>query len=236
MSDTLQDLTALLLCGGKGERLRPLTQSMPKPLVPVRGRPIVSYVVGGLRARGIRRLVVATGFQASKMAAYFKEDHQDLDVTLVDSGDADILERLRACAKHLQGDFLVLYGDTLADVDLEALADFHRSHPGKATVTVWPMRSPFGVLEFGDMSRIRSFKEKPVLDKWINIGYFYFDRDALSLCPDSKGFAEFLTGLVEREELYGFRHEGVHITVNTQQELAEAERRIEDFQAGIEHG
>lgn len=222
MSATLQ---VILLCGGKGERLRPLTEDLPKPLIPIKGKPLLGHIVEHLRKHSIREYIAAVGYKADKIKNYFEKE---LNVTaqLVDSGDADIVKRLAACAPLINGPFLVLYGDTLSNVDLDDLIAFHRARPQKATVTVWPLRSPFGLLEVNDDGKVLSFQEKPTLDKWINIGYFYFEAEALAWMKDFEHFEDFLVHLVAKGELNAYRHKGVHITVNTVNDLKEAEDNI----------
>ena len=222
---------ALILCGGKGERLRPLTESIPKPLVPLKGRPILSYLLDHLRKFGIRDVIIAAGFQAEKINSFFLENHRDLTVTIVNSGDVDIIERIRACSPHIKGDFLLFYGDTLADVDLDALQQFHLSSQAKATMTLYPLKSQFGLAELDCDGNVTSFQEKPTLDKWINIGNFYFDHEALAWMKDYSSYAGFLESLGLQRKLKGFKHCGIHITVNTFRELAEAEENIHEFTA-----
>jgi len=166
--------TVLILCGGKGERLRPLTDSTPKPLVHLQGRPILSYLLDHITKFNLTNIVIAAGFQAKKISAFFEENHRDLDVTIVNSGDVDIMDRIKACAPYIKGDFILLYGDTLADVDLGRLQEFHFSHDSKATITLWPLKSQFGLAELDQEGNVTSFREKPTLDQWINIGHFYF--------------------------------------------------------------
>lgn len=223
--------TVLILCGGKGERLRPLTETTPKPLVQIRGQPILSHLLGHLRQYGLDDILVAAGFQAEKIQQYFRENHLDLKVRIVDSGDVDIIERIKACAPYIQGDFLLLYGDTLANVNLDQLQMFHSSHPGKATITLWPLRSQFGLAELDSDGNVTDFKEKPVLDKWINIGHFYFDKEVLSWMKEFNSYAVFLESLSASRKLRGYKHDGVHITVNTLRELEEAERDIDQFRS-----
>ncbi|MCX5788620.1 MAG: nucleotidyltransferase family protein [Elusimicrobia bacterium] len=222
---TPNDLQAVLLCGGKGERLRPLTADLPKPLVPIKGKPILGYVVGHARKHAIKDFIVAVGYKAGKIKRYLERELK-IKAALVDSGDVDIIKRIVDCAPHIKGDFIVLYGDTLSDVNLKELARFHRGRPEPVTITVWPLRSPFGVLEVTDDGQILSFKEKPLLDRWINIGYFYFEREALAWMKDFEHFEDFLHHLVTKGKMNAFRHTGIHITVNTHQELREAERNI----------
>ena len=223
------EVTIIVLCGGKGERLRPLTESVPKPLVHLKGRPIVSYLLDHVQKYSPGKIVIAAGFKAEKMDAFFKDNHRDLNVTIVNTGDVDIIVRIKACAPQISGDFIVLYGDTLADVNLDQLQTFHRTHGQKATITLYPFTTQFGLAELDQDGNVTSFKEKPTLDKWINIGNFYFERDVLSWMGDFATFAAFLEFLGDKKTLKGFKHRGVHITVNTLRELDDAEAHIHEF-------
>ena len=222
-------VTALILCGGKGERLRPLTDTLPKPLVPLRGRPILSYLLDYLKQYGVRDVVIAAGFQAGMIHKFFDENYRDLNVKIVDSGDVDIIERIKSCASHIDDDFLLLYGDTLADVDLDRLQEFHFSHDLKATITLWPLKSQFGLFELDPDGNVINFREKPTLNQSINIGYFYYEKEVLAWMKDFSGYAEFLEFLANQRKLKGFMHHGVHLTVNTLRELEDAEQLIEEF-------
>ena len=224
-----QKVTALILCGGKGERLRPLTVSVPKPLVCIKGRPILSYLLDHVKKFGITDIVIAAGFQAEKIDAFFREHHRDLTVKIVNSGDVDIIERTQACSTHIAGDFVLLYGDTLADVNFSRLQEFHYSHNAKATITLYPLKSQFGLAELDQDGSVTSFQEKPTLDKWINIGNFYYENEVLSWMRDFSSYARFLEFLASQRKLQGFKHRGIHITVNTLRELEDAEENIDEF-------
>lgn len=223
--------TVLILCGGKGERLRPLTEFIPKPLVHLKGRPILSYLLDHVKKFGMEDIVIAAGFQAEKINIFFQENHHDLNVTIVNSGDVDIIERIKACSPHIKGDFILLYGDTLADVDLNQLQEFHFSHNAKATITLYPLKTQFGLAELDQDENVTSFREKPTLDKWINIGNFYYEKEVLSWMNDFSSYARFLEFLGSQKKLKGFKHQGVHITVNTIRELEDAEEYIHEFAA-----
>ena len=224
-----KSVTALILCGGKGERLRPLTESIPKPLVHVKGRPILSYLLDHIQKFGIDDIVIAAGFKADKIEEFFRHNHRGLVVKIVDSGDVDIIERIRACAPHLRGDFILFYGDTLADVDLQKLQAFHLSQDAKATITLYPLKSQFGLATLDGDSNVTRFEEKPTLDRWINIGNFYYANEVLSWMKDFSSYAIFLEFLGREKKLKGYKHDGVHITVNTFRELEDAEQNIHEF-------
>ena len=233
---TLEEVTALILCGGKGKRLRPLTESTPKPLVPIKGKPILSYLLSHIQRSGIKKIVIAAGYKAEKIRDFFDKNHLDLDVTIIESGDVDIVRRIQDCASAIKGDFILFYGDTLANVDLSQLQTFHLSHDFPASITVWPLKSQFGLVEIDSENTVTSFMEKPVLNKWINIGNFYFEHKLLKTTYAFRSYVDFLEHLVSQRMLKSFKHLGVHITVNTLQELEEAETNINEFVSnGSEH-
>ena len=221
----------IILCGGKGERLRPLTQTIPKPLILIKGRPILAYLLDYLKKFNLMEIVVAAGYRADKIRDYFEGNHKDFKVTIVDSGDVDIINRIKDCSHLITDDFYVFYGDTLANVDLLQLQSFHHQENAKATITLYPLRSQYGLVEIDDDSVVIEFKEKPVLDKWINIGSFYFNYEVLGWMSEFTCYADFLEFMGSDRKIKGFRHYGTHITVNTIRELEEAEENIHEFTA-----
>lgn len=222
-------LKALLLCGGKGERLYPLTNSLPKPLIPINGIPILNYLISYLERYGFKDIFVAAGYKANKIHEYFERHHKNLNIKIIDSGDVDIIKRIQDAAEFIPGDFIMCYGDTLADVDFNKMIDYHRSHDGILTVTAYPLQSSFGVLDIGNKGKVQSFMEKPVLDKWINIGYFYFSRECIHHINTKSSFVDFLNEQIVMGQMYSFKHRGIHITVNTITELQNAEINISNF-------
>jgi glucose-1-phosphate cytidylyltransferase len=221
-----QDLKVLVLCGGKGERLKPYTENVPKPLIRIKDRPILSYLLSHFESYGFHKFVIAVGYKAETVIEYFEREHRDIQVEFVDSGDANIIDRIKDSSKYISGDFIMSYGDTLADVDLDGLIRFHQRHDGDVSLTCYPLQSQFGVLEIADTGKVTSFVEKPVLDKWINIGYYYFSERIMSQVNKHQTFLDFLHQITSEGNLYSYRHKGTHITVNTVKELQEAETNI----------
>jgi glucose-1-phosphate cytidylyltransferase len=229
----LEGLKVLLLCGGKGERLRPLTDVTPKPLVKIRGKPIIHYLISHFEKFGVRDFVVATGYRADQFEEYFLKHHRHLNIEMVNSGDADIVQRLKDCRNKLPGDFVICYGDTLANVNLSELISFHRSTSQPVTMTTYPLQTQFGIVDIDENNLVSSFVEKPVLDKWINIGYYIFNNEFLSALDEYSSFVNFLNSVVSQKKLSAYRHRGVHITVNTLKELDEAEENITSFEKAL---
>ena len=226
VKEVSRNLKVLILCGGKGERLNPLTNRTPKPLIPINGTPILTYLISYLELYGLKKIVIAAGHESGKIFEYFENHHKNLDIEIVDSGDVDIIERIRDAAEVIPGDFIMCYGDTLADVNLLELIEFHHKHKGNITITSYPLQSPFGILNIDGSGKMLSFAEKPILDEWINIGYFYFSRECIKHIDKSETFVDFLLGKTEKGDIFSFKHRGIHITVNTITELREAERNI----------
>lgn len=223
----MEDITAVLLCGGKGERLRPLTEHCPKPLVPLGGKPIVKHLVEYLLASRIKRFVFCVGYKAEMMHQFLSEDFPDQErFRAVDSGDATMTDRLVDARPHVVGRALVCYGDTLANVNIPALVEAHTASRASATLTTYPLQSPYGVVDSAEDGRIQSFREKPILPFWINIGFLLLEPDVLKELPRGSDMPQFLEGLATAGRFYAFRHEGSHLTVNTEKERAAAEQQL----------
>lgn len=223
----VDDVTAVLLCGGKGERLRPLTEHCPKPLVPLGGRPMLRHLVDYLLACGIARFVFCVGYRADMIHRFLGEHYPDRErFRAVDSGEASMTDRLVDARPHVPGRALVCYGDTLANVNLPALLAAHAANGASATLTTYPLQSPYGIVDSDASGRIQRFREKPVLPYWINIGFLVLEPEVLRGLDRGSDMPEFLDRLAAAGRLYAFRHEGSHLTVNTEKDRAQAEQQL----------
>lgn len=229
----LENLTVFILCGGKGERLKPLTESVPKPLIEINGKPIINYQLDYFKEFGVNNFVIAAGYKAQSFRDYFEHCHKDVEIDIVDSGDVNIIQRIKDSRSFLKNDFLLCYGDTLADVNIKSLLEFHKSHKGLVSMTTYPMQSPFGVIDMDHSGRVIDFREKPMLDHWINIGFMLFRKEVWNYLDRYNNFVDFLEALIPEKKLYSYRHRGIHITVNTIKELHEAEENITRFTDSI---
>lgn len=225
----MKEITALILCGGKGERLRPLTVDLPKPLVDIDNYPILGYLVDHIKKFNIRNIVVAVGYKAYKIQEFFRDKYTDLNISIVDSGDVDIVDRITDCSSYIKGDFIVFYGDTLANIDIVELQKYHYTHSKKLTMTLCPLKSQFGLVELDADSNVVEFMEKPTLDKWVNIGGFYCEQGVFEWMKDYSSYVDFLEATSFQKKIKGYKHTGVHITVNTLQELEDAKNDIHFF-------
>ena len=222
-------IKVILLCGGKGERLYPLTNDTPKPLVKIQDKSILAHIIDRLAKFHMNDLMILTGYKSNKVEGYIKEKYEKSNIQLIDSGDVDIIQRLKDALPYIDGDFMVLYGDTISNINISNLIKFHNLSNYPVTMAVWPLISQFGIVDIDDNDGVLGFKEKPKLDKWINIGYFYFNHNMSNLIKEASSFSQFLEKIASEGFLGAFKHEGIHITVNTVKELSEAQKNINNI-------
>ncbi len=202
----------VILCGGRGTRLRERTESVPKALVEIGGRPILWHVIRIYAAQGFERFLLATGYLGEAVAEFVAAEHwpDGVEVECVDTGlDTPTGGRIAALADRLQGEtFCATYADGVADVDLGALLDFHRGQGALGTMTVVRPHLQWGVAEL-DGESVAGFAEKPRSEHWINGGFLCFEAGALEyLDAESVLEREPLTALAGDGELRAYRHEG----------------------------
>lgn len=202
-----------ILCGGRGTRLREKTESIPKALVEIGGRPILWHVIAIYMAQGFRQFLLLTGHKGEQIADWVGKEQwpADVDVRCLDTGsDTPTGGRIKLAEPELAGaPFCATYADGVADIDLGDLTENHRSSGAAATVTVVRPTLQFGVADVGDDDRVQGFHEKPTLDHWINGGFFCFEPGVFEyLSQDSVLEREPLERLAADGELHAYRHQG----------------------------
>jgi mannose-1-phosphate guanylyltransferase len=182
---------AVIMAGGEGTRLRPLTNTRPKPLLPVLGRPCIEYTIRSMVRAGVEEIILALGYRSQDIRAALG-DGKDLGVELAYSyedmpmGTAGAVKLLQ---DRLDDTFLVGSGDTLTDADLTGLIKFHIDSKAEATMSLTEVAQPqqFGIVGTDASGRITRFKEKPgpeeVFSNVINAGTYVLQRDVLDLVP-----------------------------------------------------
>jgi NDP-sugar pyrophosphorylase family protein len=217
-------LEAVILAGGKGERLGEAAGGRPKALVEVGGRPIAAYQVEQLRSAGVDRVLVSC---AAGQEDAFEAALGGIGPEIVAVPETEPLGRgggirLAASARREHGDLFALNGDEVVDVDLSELLALHRARGAAATITVVPLRSPFGVVELDD-DLVTGFREAPRLEQWVSCGVYVLAEEAIARLPE-RGDHETTTfpELAAEGRLRALRHEGVWLTVNTPKDLRAA--------------
>jgi len=193
--------------------LQERTQSIPKPLVEIGGRPILWHVMQIYLAHGFRRFVLCTGYRAEMIDSFAASESWPSDAAircLPTGDDTPTGGRILQAARVLDGEsFCATYADGVADVDLQAVMAFHRDHGATATMTVVRPELQFGVAKLNGDGVVRGFVEKPRSEHWINGGFFCFEPAVIDvLANDSVLEREPLERLAARGDLRAYRHEG----------------------------
>lgn len=219
------DIKVVILAGGMGTRAYPHTEYLPKPMLPVNGKPIVIHVMRIFADQGYRNFVLSVGYRSDVIEDYFSGKSLEWEVEIEHTGDdTDTGGRIANC-RHLLGDvFMATYADGLAKVDLDELARFHAAHDGLATVTSVPLTSQYGTIESTHTGRILSFNEKPTLrEHWINCGFMVFDKAVFDHWEGDNLEREVLPRLSDKGLAYTYQSEAFFKSMDTYKDQMDIE-------------
>lgn len=223
-------MEAIILAGGKAERLGDAAEGRPKSLVDIGGRPLAAYQIALFAQAGVDRVLVSC---AAGQEELFERELGGLGVELVLVGEPEPLGRggglrLAATERRERGPLYAVNGDELFDIDLGELLRTHVEKGAAATITVAPLRSHLGVVDLGPDDVVVGFREAPLLPFWVNTGLYVLDDEAIARLPE-RGDHEATTfpELASEGRLRGFRHEGLWLTVNTPKDLRRAQEFVE---------
>ena len=234
IKNIFENLTVLILCGGKGERLKPITKTIPKPLVKIRNKEILSYIIDHLRSYGLNDIIIASGYKHAMIKKFFLKKYKNCNIKIINSGtNTEIIKRISEALKFSKKDILICYGDTLADINIKKLYKFHSASNYPVTMSSYEIKSNFGILDIRKNDSVVSYKEKPSLNIWFNIGYFIFNQKVFDLFSKFKKFEFLLKYLVEKSKIKSFKHRGLHITINSIKELDSARKTVREFEKKI---
>lgn len=212
----------VILCGGKGTRLREETEVKPKPMVLIGKEPILWHILNHYSVQGFRRFILALGYKGDQIEDFFKRRHltlppfspeRDWEIIFAHTGESTLKgSRLKRVEKHIRSDiFHLTYGDGLSNVNLRVLTKFHQRHGRIGTVTAVRPPSRFGELSLRGTA-VTAFEEKPQMGAgYINGGFFVFNKCFLdSLSSEKECDLEFgaLQKLARRDQLRAFKHHG----------------------------
>ena len=239
-------MKVVILAGGLGTRLREETEYRPKPMVHVGGRPILWHIMKTFAHFGLKEFLVCLGYRGELVKEYFlnyeamnndftirlgrggqltyhnQHDEQDFEVTLLDTGLETMTGgRVRRAIEYLADgeDFIVTYGDGLADIDIQALVRFHNDHGRIATVSAVRPVSRFGLMEL-DNEMVTKFSEKPTLSSWSSAGFFVLKPQVIDYLGGDDTVLEEdpIRRLASEGELLAYKHTGSFHVMDTYRE------------------
>ncbi|PYQ46391.1 MAG: nucleotidyl transferase [Acidobacteria bacterium] len=232
-------MKAVILAGGEGTRLRPLTLSVPKPVVPVVDRPFLRHQLDLLARASISEIVFSVAYQPERIQAVFGDGtalgrriHYAVEETPLGTGGA-----VKNAERHLDETTVVFNGDVLTDVDLPAVVRAHRESGAKATLVLTPVPNPaaYGLVETDASGRVKSFIEKPsdpsqITTDTVNAGIYVLDTSTLALMPPGQNHSierAFFPALLRRGDLVrAWVHRGYWIDIGTPEKYLQVHRDI----------
>ena len=232
-------MQALILAGGEGTRLRPLTTKIPKPVVPLANRPFISYMLDWLEGHGFDDIVMSCGFLAEGVRKVLGSgDRGGITIQYVEETEPlGTAGPVKLAEPMLQERFAVLNGDILTDIDLSSVVRFHESRGARVTLTLTPVEDPssYGVILTDDDGEVQAFIEKPqgeAPSNLINAGIYVLEREVVAAIPEGRAVSferEVFPSLVGAG-LYGIERGGYWLDIGTRERYLQATR---DILAGV---
>jgi mannose-1-phosphate guanylyltransferase len=224
--------TAVVLVGGSGLRCRPLTEDLPKCMIPLRGKPLIYWILTWLKDFGFEHAVLGVSYHKEIVIKYIKENDLNIKVDFSEhTQEGETGEGFRlAIKRHVPDEeFLAMNGDELTNMNLTKFIDFHLAQRGIATVAVSPMQSPYAVLEIKG-TNIIGFKEKPLLeDKLVSAGIYVFNHEICDYLPQVGKIEETAFPKLAKKGLlkaYPMGKNERWLTVNSVKDLSVAEKEF----------
>jgi glucose-1-phosphate cytidylyltransferase len=230
-------MKAVIFAGGMGTRISEESHLKPKPMIEIGDKPILWHIMKIFSSQGFNDFVICLGYKGYVIKEYFlnyflhnsdvtielkdnkvsvhNSNAEDIKVTLVETGlNTKTAGRLKRVKDHLQGeDFMLTYGDGLADINLKALVDYHKSHGKIASVTAIQPLGRFGVMQINNDNSVDVFKEKVRDDEgWINGGFFVLKPEVFNYLPENADEIMWedlpIQNLAKKDQLMAFQHHG----------------------------
>ena len=216
-------MKVVILAGGYGTRLSEYTKLIPKPMIKVKGKPLIYYIMKTYAKHGFKDFYIALGYKGKVIKSFFKKNSFNWNINLINTGKNTMTGgRLKRLKKYLGKEtFLMTYGDGLSNVNIKKLVKFHKKNKKMVTLTAVRPPARFGAIKLQG-NRISYFKEKSKLDEgWINGGFFVIEPEFLNTIKGDKTFLEKepLEKVCKMKKLLAFKHKGFWQCVDTKRDL-----------------
>lgn len=229
-------MKAVILSGGFGTRMRPLTYTTPKPLLPLLNKPLIQHIVDSLPDE-VDEIVLAANYKIDMLRDYFEDAELDKEIHIVDEpeprGTGGAVKNVE---EYLDDTFFVINSDVISSLDLKDYADFFKKKEGVGAISAWEVENPeeFGIFELDENNRILRFEEKPdpmeAFSNIINAGHYILKPEVLDLIPPGKKVSmerEIFPQLID-DGLYGFEFDGYWIDCGRPASFFEAQKALMD--------
>jgi glucose-1-phosphate cytidylyltransferase len=225
-------MKVVILAGGFGTRISEYTKSIPKPMIKIKGTPILIHIMKHYAKFGFNDFYIALGYKGNVIKNYFKKKKFNWKINLVDTGKNTMTGgRLKRLTKYLKDEsFFLTYGDGLSDVNITKLLKFHKKNKKLATVTAVRPPARFGALKLKGNS-VSYFKEKSRMDEgWINGGFFVISEKFLNFIGNDNTYLERepLEKVTKLKELSAYRHNGFWQCIDNMRDLISINQKIKE--------
>jgi glucose-1-phosphate cytidylyltransferase len=225
-------MKVVILAGGLGTRISEYTRSIPKPMIKIRGTPILVHIMKHYAKFGFKDFYIALGYKGNVIKNYFKKKKFNWNINLIDTGKNTMTGgRLRRLKKYLiGGSFFLTYGDGLSDVNIKKLLKFHKKNRKLMTVTAVRPPARFGAIKLKG-NFVSYFKEKSRMDEgWINGGFFVVSEKFLNFIKNDKTYLERepLEKVTKLKQLSAYRHNGFWQCIDNMRDLIFINKKIKE--------
>jgi len=228
--------TAVIIAGGKGTRLEEHTEDLPKPLIPVAGKPLLERVIEWLKKNGVTNIVIGVAYKKDMIKNYFGNGEEfGVEITYTEhdeNGGTEDAFKTAIEQSGIQDDhFYALNGDQITDLQLEGMTNFHMRNNSIATVLTVDLRTNFGIINKDDQHRIIKFKEKGELPGVpINGGIYIFSREIKKFLEGGNIEEGAFRKLIDEKKIHAFHYGGIWTTVNDKKELEKLEEFLNRYE------
>ena len=223
-------MKVVILAGGFGTRLSEYTRTIPRPMVKVKGKPLLYHIMSQYAKYGFKDFYIALGYKGNVIKNYFKDNSFKWNIKLIDTGLHTMTGgRLKRLTKYLKDEsFLMTYGDGVSNINIKKLVHFHKNNKKKVTLTAVRPPARFGAIKI-KKNNVTYFKEKSKLDEgWINGGYFVIHPSFLKYIKSDKTFLEKepLEIICKKKQLAAYKHHGFWQCVDTKRDLEKLKKNL----------
>ncbi len=225
-------MKVVILAGGKGTRLSEYTKKIPKPMVKIKGKPIIIYIMKHYAKFGYKNFIIATGYKHKYIKDYFKKNNFGWNIEIINTGINSMTGgRIKRLKKKLNNKkFFLTYGDGISNINLKKLIKFHNKSKSYATLTAVRPPARFGAIKIMG-KKVKVFREKSNLDVgWINGGFFIFEPQIFKYLKSDQTVLEKnpLTNLGSKNKLSAYKHYGFWYCMDTvrDKEIIEKSKKI----------
>ncbi|MBI2573143.1 nucleotidyltransferase family protein [Candidatus Woesearchaeota archaeon] len=223
--------TAIILAGGLGTRLRPLTDATPKPLLPIYGKAIVEHIVNNLKKHSVNNIILSIGYKAEQIQEHFKDGkHLGVNISYcIEEEPLGTGGAIQKAAEHITKPFIVLNGDNLGDFNYKEMINLHNKNNAKITIALYPVEdvTQYGIAKL-EGERLVQFIEKPKREEaptnLNNAGAYIIEPSVLSILPKGKSSIErdCFEKVAPSGEVYAFHHQGQWYPTDTLEKYTNA--------------